>query len=79
MILHDYYYNEDTETLIIEFSLKIDGDNFYRLLELSIIDVEFYSPEIITESDMKRIEDDFIKELLEQYLKENEPPEQQMF
>ena len=74
MIIHEFYYNENSRRLYVEFSTNEDGDKFYRILELDYEDVEYYSPEIIEESDMDIIDEDFVKDLIDQYLKENEPP-----
>ena len=77
MIIREQYYNEDKKTLYIEFSTKEDGDDFYRILELGYEDIEFYSPNMFYESDLMDIEDYFILELIEQYLLDNDLPEEQ--
>lgn len=74
MIIHEFYYNENSRRLYVEFSTKEDRDKFYRILELDYEDVEYYSPEIIEESDMDIIDEEFVKDLINQYLKENDPP-----
>lgn len=76
MIIHEFYYNDDNRTLYIEFSTNEDGDNFYRVLNLIFEDVEYYSPEIIVEEDMKDIDKDFVIELINQYSEENDLPEE---
>ena len=76
MIIHEFYYNDDNRTLYIEFSTDEDGDNFYRILNLIFEDVEYYSPEIIVEEDMEDIDEDFVIELINQYSKENDLPEE---
>ena len=76
MIIHEYYYNEDTRRLYVEFSTKQDIDKFYRVLELDFEDVEFYSPYIIDEYDLNEIEEDFVVDLINQYLKENDLPDE---
>jgi hypothetical protein len=63
--------------LYVEFSTYEDGDDFYRTLELVYEDIEYYSPNIFYESDLMEIEDYFISELIEQYLLDNELPEEQ--
>ena len=77
MIIREQYYYEDKKTLYIEFSTKKDGDDFYRILELGYEDIEFYSPNMFYESDLMDIEDYFILELIEQYLLDNDLPEEQ--
>jgi hypothetical protein len=74
MIIHEYYYNEGARRLYIEFSTKSDGDSFYRILELSYDEVLYYSPEIITENDLDEIDEFFIVDLLNGYLKDNDLP-----
>lgn len=78
MKIHEYFYNENTKILYLEFSTKEDSDVYYRILELTYGDVEFYYPEIIEESDLLKINKKFINELLEEYFKENEMPQQQL-
>ena len=75
MIIHEFYYNDDNRTLYVEFSTDDDSDNFYRVLNLGFEDVEYYSPEIIVEEDMEDIDEDFVKELIVQYGKENDLPD----
>jgi hypothetical protein len=76
MNIHEYYYNEETKRLYVEFSTKKDKDKFYRILELDFKDVEYYSPDIINEEDMVDIDESFLKELINQYGSENDlPPE----
>lgn len=76
MNILDYYYNDGNRMLYIEFSTNEDGDNYYRVLKLSFDDVEYYSPELISEEDMEEIDEEFINDLIEQYLKENNLPEE---
>ena len=76
MNILEYYYNDDNRLLYVEFSTKDDGDSFYRVLKLDYEQIEYYSPEIISEDEMNDIDEDFIVELIEQYLKENILPEE---
>jgi hypothetical protein len=39
-------------------------------------DVEFYSPDIITEEDLTDIDESYIIEIITEYLKENELPDE---
>ena len=78
MIIHEFYYNDDNRRLYVEFSTDDDSDNFYRVLNLGFEDVEYYSPEIIVEEDMEDIDEDFVKELIVQYTKENDLPEEKI-
>ena len=72
MNIHEYYYNENGKNLYIEFSTKEDGDGFYRVLELEYQDVMYYSPDIVTEDEIRDVDEDFIIELIEQYLLNND-------
>jgi hypothetical protein len=74
MTIHEYFYNENNKRLYIEFSTRKDGDRFYRILELDYDEVEFYSPEIISEEDLLDIEKSFIVDVILEYLKDNDLP-----
>jgi hypothetical protein len=76
MIIHEFFYNDDNRSLYIEFSTDNDGDNFYRVLNLGFEDIEYYSPEIIDDVDLEGIDEDFVIELINQYSKENDLPEE---
>jgi hypothetical protein len=76
MTIHEYYYNEDNRRLYVEFSTRKDSDKFYRILELDFADIELYSPEIIDEYDLNEIEEDFIIDLINQYLIDNDLPDE---
>lgn len=75
MKIRGYFYCEDNRNLTIDFSTSEDGDDFYRKIELEYWDIEYYSPDILKESDLKKINKGFLVELLEQYLNENELPD----
>jgi len=76
MIIHEFFYNDDNRSLYIEFSTDNDGDNFYRVLNLGFEDIEYYSPEIIDDVDLDNIDEYFVIELINQYSKENDLPEE---
>lgn len=76
MIIHEYFYNEDNRRLYVEFSTRKDGDKFYRVLELDYEEVEFYSPDIIVEEDLVEIGKSFIVDVIIEYLKENDLPDE---
>ncbi len=76
MKIHDYYYNDDNRILYVEFSTKEDSDNFYRILKLDYEQIQFYSPDIIDEEDIEELDEDFISDLITEYLKENNLPEE---
>lgn len=76
MNILEFYYNDTNRMLYVEFSTNEDDDKFYRVLELGFEDIEYYYPEIIHESDLDNIDEDFVVEIVTQYLNENELPEQ---
>lgn len=76
MNILEYYYNDDNRMLYVEFSTEEDEDSYYRVLKLNYDDIEFYSPEIIDEDDMDGIDEDFVIDLIKQYLLDNDLPEE---
>ena len=76
MNILEYYYNDDNKMLYVEFSTEEDGDSYYRVLKLNYVDIEFYSPEIIDEEDIDGIDEDFVIDLINQYLLDNDLPEE---
>lgn len=76
MKIIEFYYNDDNRRLYVEFSTEDDEDSFYRVLELGFGDIEYYSPSILIEEDMDYIDEEFIVELLNQYLLDNDLPEE---
>lgn len=76
MKIRDYYLNEETGGLYIQFSTKKDGEDFYRSIELSFDKVQFYSPEII--SDFDEVDEDLIIDTLNNYFEDHDLPEETM-
>lgn len=76
MKIRDFSYNEDSRTLYVEFSLDVDGDDYYRGIWFSIEEISYYSPTIIQENHLFNIDEDFLIEVLVGYLEENDPPEE---
>ncbi len=76
MKIREYYLNEETGGLYIEFSTKEDGDDFYRSIELSSDKIRFYSPIIIDEID--DIDEELIVEILNGYFEDRDLPEETM-
>ena len=74
MTIHEFYYN--IRRLYVEFSTKEDGDEFYRILELQYEDIIYYSVDIIDETDIKQFDESSVIELIEQYLLDNDLPEE---
>lgn len=78
MIIHGFYYNDNNETLTVEFSLSDDDDNTYRTVSLTFKEIEYYSPSLINRNDMYDIDDFFVSELLTEYFGENNYPEERL-
>jgi hypothetical protein len=76
MIIREFYLNDEESALYIEFSTEQDGDEFYRVLNLTRSEVEYYTPTIL--EDLEDIDEDFVIELIQEYLKSNEAPEEQL-
>jgi hypothetical protein len=77
MKIQEHYYNEDNGRLYVEFSTKKDGDKFYRILELDYEEIEFYSPTIIYEEDLLgEIDESLIIDIIFEYLKDNDLPDE---
>jgi hypothetical protein len=74
MIIHEFYYNN--RTLYVEFSTKEDGEDFYRILSLDYPEIVYYSVDIIDEGDIRDFEESSVIEIIENYLKENDLPEE---
>jgi hypothetical protein len=62
--------------LYVEFSTEEDGDSYYRVLKLDFEDIEYYSPDIIYEDDLNDIDEEFVINLINQYLLNNDLPEE---
>jgi len=76
MNILEFYYNDDNGMLYVEFSTKEDGDSYYRVLKLDFEDIEYYSPDIIYEEDLNDIDEEFVINLINQYLLNNDLPEE---
>ena len=76
MYIREFYYNDDNRILYVEFSTDNDGDETYRVLELTIEDAMYYSPGIIHENDMYDIEENDVVDMINQYATENDLPEE---
>jgi hypothetical protein len=76
MYIREFYYNDDNRMLYVEFSTDNDGEDTYRVLELTVEDVMYYSPNIIHESDMYDMEENDVVEMINQYSTKNDLPEE---
>ena len=76
MNILEFYYNDDNRMLYVEFSTEEDGDWYYRVLKLDFEDIVYYSPDIIYEDDLDNIDEEFVLNLINQYLLNNDLPEE---
>ena len=76
MNILEFYYNDDNRMLYVEFSTEEDGDGYYRVLKLDFEDIVYYSPDIIYEDDLDNIDEEFVLNLINQYLLNNDLPEE---
>jgi len=76
MKIHEFYYDEDCRNLYVEFSTKQDSTDYYRILELDYNDILYYSPEILDDYELKKLTKHQIIDIINQYLTENDLPEQ---
>lgn len=76
MIIREFFYNDENKSLYLKFSTEIDGDMFYRELELNYSEIELYSSEIITEEDLLNIDELFVEDIINDYLLKNDLPDE---
>jgi len=76
MNILEYYYNDNNRMLYVEFSTDEDGDSYYRVLKLNNDEIKLYCPQIINDSEIDGIDEDFVIDLIEQYLLDNDLPEE---
>ena len=76
MNILEFYYNDGNGMLYVEFSTEEDGDSYYRVLKLDLKGIEYYSPDIIYEDDLSNIDQEFVVNLINQYLLNNDLPEE---
>ena len=78
MEIIECYYDESEQNLNVTFTINSDSD-YYRNISLTLETIKYYFPSIIEEEDIMECDDDLIVEILEEYFKENEMPEEDMF
>jgi len=71
MEIIQFYYEESDQTLEVRFSTETDSE-YYRLLNLSLDEIQYYAPVVIEEHELiDGIDSDFVLEILESYYSEN--------
>jgi hypothetical protein len=76
MNILEYYYNDNNRMLYVEFSTDEDEDSYYRVLKLNNDEIKLYSPQIINDGEIDGIDEDFVIDLIQQYLLDNDLPEE---
>lgn len=79
MILHDYYYDYDIRTAHFVFIMSEDDAHVIRVLDLQFHDLEYYSSEIIDEEMLFYMTDGFVKDIIDNYIKERGLPSETYF
>lgn len=79
MILHDYYYDYDIREAHFEFILPEDDEHVIRVLDLPYHDLEFYTSDILDEETLFYMTDSFVKDILDNYIKERGLPSETYF
>lgn len=67
MEIQKYYYNDEYRILYVDL---IDGDDDFSI-ELDYNEILIYSPQIIIEDDLLEIDEEFVREIVEEYYKKN--------
>ena len=71
MEIIQFYYEESDQTLEVRFSTETDSE-YYRLLNLSLDEIQYYKPVVIEEHELiDGIDSDFVLEILESSYSEN--------
>lgn len=78
MEIIDFYYDESDQILDVTFTTD-SGSDYYRNIQLSLRTIKFYSPTIIDEEDIIDGDEDLIVEILEEYFKKNDMPDEEVF
>lgn len=74
MKIREFYHDEDSRLIYIEFSTKEDNNDYYRIIELDYNDVILFSPTIIDEHKIKKLKKGDITDVLIEYFKDNDLP-----
>lgn len=78
MKINEFYYDDSEQILEVTFTTDLDGD-YYRIIRLPLETIQYYSPSIIEEEDIMDGDEDLFVEILEEYFKENEMPDEGLF
>lgn len=78
MEIFEFYYDDMEQDMIILFNVNADSD-LHRRINLSLDELMYYSPVILEEGDIINCDVDTVLEILNEYLKENDLPEEELF
>ena len=78
MEIIEFYYDDVEQVMVILLNTNSDSDLF-RKINLSLDELMFYSPIILDEEDIEDCEEDLVLEILTEYFKENDMPEEELF
>lgn len=78
MEIFEFYYDDMEQDMIILFNVNADSD-LHRRINLSLDELMYYSPVILEEEDIVDCDVDTVLEILNEYLKENDLPEEELF
>jgi len=78
MEIYEFYYDDMEQDMVILFNINADSD-LHRRINLSLDELMYYSPVILEEEDIVDCDEDIVLEILNEYLKENDLPEEELF
>ena len=78
MEIFEFYYDDMEQDMVILFNINADSD-LHRRINLSLDELMYYSPVILEEEDIVDCDEDIVLEILNEYLKENDLPEEELF
>ena len=78
MEIFEFYYDDMEQDMVILFNINADSD-LHRRINLSLDELMYYSPVILEEEDIVDCDEDTVLEILNEYLKENDLPEEELF
>lgn len=78
MEIFEFYYDDMEQDMVILFNINADSD-LHRRINLSLDELMYYSPVILEEEDIIDCDEDIVLEILNEYLKENDLPEEELF
>jgi hypothetical protein len=78
MKIYEFYYDDMEQDMVILFNINADS-YLHRRINLSLDELMYYSPVILEEEDIVDCDEDIVLDILNEYLKENDLPEEELF